>query len=276
MVDFFRRYAGNHAAIASVVVLAIFVGLAVFGDRLATTDPMTIVARPLLEPSAEHPFGTDALGRDVMSGVLVGAKASLVVGVAAAAVSLVIGVLIGGIAGYYRGPIDVWLMRATELVQVYPGFVLALVLVAVFSPTFINMVLAISVVSWPTTARLVRAEFLSLREQEFVVASRAVGAGDGRLILLHILPNALPPVIVYASLTVGTAILIESALSFLGLGDPDQMSWGYMIGASRSFLRRAWWTAFFPGLAIVLVVLSLNLAGDGLNDALNSPRKGRE
>ena len=274
-VGFFRRYAANRAAAAGVVVLAAFGALAVLGDRIAPSEPRAIVDRPLLAPSAEHPFGTDSLGRDVMSGVFVGARVSLLVGIAAAGVSMLVGVLAGGLAGFYRGRTDAWIMRLTEFVQVYPGFVLALVLVAVFSPTFVNTVLAISIVSLPTTARLVRAEFLSLREREFVSASRAIGAGDGRLIVAHILPNALPPVMVYASLTVGTAILIESALSFLGLGDPDRMSWGYMIGASRSFLRRAGWTAFFPGMAIVLVVLSLNVAGDGLNDALSPSRRRR-
>ena len=271
-MGFVRRYAANRAAAGGVVVLALFVGLAAFGDRIAPSEPRAIVDRPLLAPSAEHLFGTDALGRDVLSGVLAGARVSLLVGVAAAAVSMMVGVLAGGLAGFYRGRTDAWIMRVSEFVQVYPGFILALVLVAIFSPTFVNTVLAISIVSWPTTARLVRAEFLSFREREFVAASRAIGAGDSRLIVIHILPNALPPVVVYASLTVGTAILIESALSFLGLGDPDRMSWGYMIGASRSFLRRAWWTAFFPGMAIVLVVLSLNLAGDGLNDALGPAR----
>ena len=274
-MGFVRRYAANRAAAGGVVLLALFVGLATFGDRIAPSEPRAIVDRPLLAPSAGHLFGTDALGRDVMSGVLAGARVSLLVGVAAAAVSMMVGVLAGGLAGFYRGRTDAWIMRLSEFVQVYPGFILALVLVAIFSPTFVNTVLAISIVSWPTTARLVRAEFLSLREREFVAASRAIGAGDGRLIVTHILPNALPPVVVYASLTVGTAILIESALSFLGLGDPDRMSWGYMIGASRSFLRRAWWTAFFPGMAIVLLVLSLNLAGDGLNDALGPARARR-
>jgi peptide/nickel transport system permease protein len=274
-VRFARAFGKNRAALGGALLLVVFLSIALIGDRLAPASPRAIVARPLQPPSAQHLFGTDALGRDILSGILVGARASLLVGVAAAGVSMIVGTLVGGLSGYYGHRMDATLMRLTEFVQIYPGFILALVLVAIFSPTLVNTTLAISTVSWPATARLVRGEFLSLRDRDFVVASRAIGAADRRLILVHILPNAFPPLIVYSSLTVGAAILVESALSFLGLGDPERMSWGYMIGASRSFLRRAWWTAFFPGVAIALVVLALNLAGDGLNEALSPGGRSR-
>ncbi len=186
-----------------------------------------------------------------------------------------IGVSIGATAGYYGGRIDDALMRVTEFFQTIPNFILLIVLVALFTPSVASIVVAIGLVSWPPVARIVRGEFLSLRAREFVQAAILVGESDLRIIVTQILPNALSPIIVSASLLVATSILLESALSFLGLGDPNLMSWGYMIGAARTVIRRAWWMSVFPGLAIVLTVLALNLIGDGLNDALN-PRLARQ
>jgi peptide/nickel transport system permease protein len=200
---------------------------------------------------------------------------SLLIGLVSAFVAVTIGVTVGGLAGYYGRWIDDALMRVTEFFQTIPNFVLLIVLVALFSPNVVSITVAIGVVSWPPVARIVRGEVLSLRSREFVQAAVAMGQSDLRIIVTQVLPNVLSPVIVAGSLLVATAILLESALSFLGLGDPNLMSWGYMIGAARTVMRRAWWMSFFPGLAIVLTVLALNLLGDGLNDALNPRRRTR-
>jgi peptide/nickel transport system permease protein len=230
-----------------------------------------MVQRPFLPPFEMEglPLGTDAVGRDVLSGLFHGARVSLLVGLVSTAVALVIGIPIGALAGYYGGLVDDALMRFTEFFQTIPSFALAIVLLAIFQPTLAYVILAIAIVSWPPVARLVRGEVLSLRNREFVEAATLSGQGDLRIIARQVLPNALPPIIVLASLMVATAILLESALSFLGLGDPNVMSWGYMIGAARTVLRTAWWLSFIPGIAILLTVLALNLIGEGLNDALN-------
>ncbi|OFX14875.1 MAG: ABC transporter permease, partial [Armatimonadetes bacterium RBG_19FT_COMBO_69_19] len=208
-------------------------------------------------------------GRDIWTGVLFGARVSLTVGVLAATTSALIGTAIGSIAGYYGGGVDNVLMRGTEFFLVIPSFLLALILVAVSGPSIWNVILTIGLLGWPSTARLIRAEFLSLKQREFVMAAHAVGAGTARIVFRQILPNAAPPAVVMTSLGVASAILVEAGLSFLGLGDPNLFSWGLMLRNSREFLRIAWWMPTFPGLAIFLTVLSVNLVGDGLNDALN-------
>jgi peptide/nickel transport system permease protein len=221
-------------------------------------------------------MGTDDLGRDILSGVLWGARVSIAVGLLAALTSTVIGVVIGAAAGFYGRTLDDVLMRVTEFFLVIPRFFLVLVMVALFGNSVWHVILVIGILSWPVTARLVRVEFLSLREKEFVEGSRAVGASDPRIILRHILPNAFPPIVVSGSLQIARAILMEAGLSFLGLGDPNQASWGVMLYNAQRFLRQAWWTAAFPGLAIFFIVMGFNLVGDGLNDALNPRQKGRE
>jgi peptide/nickel transport system permease protein len=238
-------------------------------------DPWERVGRRFEPPGGRFTLGTDHQGRDVLAGIAVGARTSLLVGVAAAALILLIGVSVGAAAGYHGGRLDEVLMRVTEFFQILPAFLFAMVLVAIFSPKIGIIVIAIGVSNWAGTARLVRAEFLSLREREYVLAARALGAGDGRIIRREILPNALPPVIVNGSLTVGVAILFEAGLSFLGLADPNVMSWGYMIGSSRIYLRDAWWPVTFPGLAIAASVIGLSLFGDWLNDVLNPRLKER-
>jgi peptide/nickel transport system permease protein len=233
--------------------------------------------RPFLAPFTEpgFPLGSDALGRDVAAGLMYGARVSLIIGLVATTVALLAGITVGSLAGYHGGWVDALLMRFTELFQAIPGFAFAVVLVAVFQPSVYSIVAAIALVSWPPVARLVRSEFLSLRQREFVQAALLAGQSSSRIIFSQILPNAVSPIIVMGSLMVASSILLESALSFLGLGDPNMMSWGFMVGAARTALRQAWWIAVFPGLAIALTVLSLNLLGEGLNDGLNTRLDGR-
>lgn len=272
-----RAMLRNPAALAGSVLLVAIAVLALLSGVLFPGDPMDMVARPLLPPLEDRTFflGSDSLGRNVAAGLVHGAKVSLMVGVVAAILSLLIGVLVGAVGGYFGGLVDDLLVRLTELVQTVPAFLLVIVIVSIGQPKVTVIVLAIGLASWPMIARLVRAEFRTLREAEFVLAARSQGFGDARIILQEILPNALPPVIVSVSVLVATAILMESALAFIGLGDPNVVSWGSMIGEGREHLRSAWTLSALPGLAIVVTVLSLNLVGDGLNDALNPRLRGQ-
>jgi peptide/nickel transport system permease protein len=219
-------------------------------------------------------LGANDQGQDMLSRIIFGARVSLLVGLISTLASLAVGIPLGATAGYFGGKIDDALMRFTEFFQTVPSFALAIVLVAIFEPNMQSIITAIAIVSWPPVARLVRGEVLSLRSREYVEAAILSGQTSAAIIWRQILPNALSPIIVLASLMVATAILLESSLSFLGLGDPNMMSWGYMIGAARTVIRQAWWLSFFPGVAILLTVLALNLIGEGLNDALN-PRLAR-
>ena len=277
MKDFLRRFARNKAAVAGVVILLVVAVMAVAAPAVYPGSPWDMVAEPFLAPGADHayPLGSDMMGRDLAAGVFHGARVSLIIGLVATLVALTLGVSIGAVAGYYGGWVDDLLMRLTEIFQTIPAFIFAIVLVAIFQPTVINIVLAISTVSWPPVARLTRGEFLALRSREFVQACIAMGMGDVRIIVVHILPNALAPIIVTGSLMVATAILTEAGLAFLGLGDPNVMSWGTIIGAGREVLRSAAYVTAFPGIAILLTVLALNLVGEGLNDALNPRLKNR-
>jgi peptide/nickel transport system permease protein len=271
---FARRFARSRAGLIGAIVLAAVAVLAASAPLLYPQSPFRAVDRPFTPPLGTHLLGTDVLGRDVAAGLAHGARTSLTIGLLATSMAVLLGTLIGGIAGYYGGWIDDVLSRATEFFQTIPTFLFAIVLVAILAPSVRNTVLAIAVVTWPTVARLVRGEFLALRRREFVQSCIGLGMPDRRVIFRHILPNCLSPIIVTGSLSVATAILIESALSFLGLGDPNVMSWGFMISAGRTFLRTAWWLCAIPGTAILLTVLSINLVGEGLNDALN-PRLQR-
>jgi peptide/nickel transport system permease protein len=238
---------------------------------------VSILLPPAWLPGGEaaFPLGTDYLGRDLVAGLLTGGGPTLAVGAAAALITVVIGILVGALAGYFGGWVDEVLMRITEFFQVLPTLLFAMVLVTLFSPTLTTIALSIGVVSWPQTARLTRAEFLKIRELEYVTAARAIGARNSRIMWHVILPNALPPLIVSATLTVGVAILFEAGLSFLGLGDPNTMSWGLMIGANRDYIIDAWWPVTFPGIAIFLTVFAVSLIGDGLNDAFNPKLRER-
>ncbi len=276
MREFWTRFRRNKGAVIGLTILIFVVLVAILAPVIFSASPWRLVGRPFLPPlSPAFPLGTDMLGRDILVGMAHGARVSLLVGIASAIAGSVVGTLVGGIAGYYGGRIDDALMRFTELFQTIPSFILAIVLVAILSPTIYSVVLAISIISWPPVARLVRGEFLSLREREFVLASIVIGQSDMRIIFGQILPNTMGPIIVMGSLMVAGAILLEGSLSFLGLGDPEMMSWGFMIGASRNLIRVAWWMSLFPGLAIFITVLALNLVGEGLTDALN-PRLARE
>jgi peptide/nickel transport system permease protein len=269
LAEFWRRYRKNRAAVGGMVVLVLIALLALLGPLIYPVDPFDMVGRPFSPPLREYPLGTDVSGRDILAGIIHGASVSLLIGIVASLVATVIGVAIGAVAGYYGGLLDDLLMRTAEFFLTIPSFILAVVLVAIFSPSVVSITAAIAVVSWPSVARLTRGEFIAQREREYVQAARALGMPHREIILVQILPNALPPVIVVSTLTVATAILTESGLSFLGLGDPNLVSWGYMIGVARTALRVAWWMAAIPGLMIVITVIAINLAGEGLNDALN-------
>lgn len=277
-MTFFSRYARNYGALIGLAILCVVVAVALFAPLLFPTSPWQSVGDPFLAPTEDmaYPLGTDMLGRDIAAGLAYGARVSLLIGVISTAVAVVIGVTLGALAGFYGGRVDDLLMRFTEFFQTIPAFAMAVVLVAIFSPNIVSITLAIAVVSWPPVARLVRGEFLSLRSREFVQAAVVIGQTGPRIILTQILPNAVSPIIVTASLMVATAILTESSLSFLGLGDRNMMSWGFMIGAARTMLREAWWMSVFPGVAILLTVLAINLIGEGLNDAMNPHLRGRK
>ena len=272
---FWSRFRNNRAAVGGAAVLGLVLMLALVGPLLYPVDPFDMVGRPFSPPFERFPLGTDVAGRDILAGIIHGARISLLIGILASLVATIVGVTFGAIAGYYGGRIDDVLMRSTEFFLTIPSFVLAVVLVAIFSPTVVNITIAIAVVSWPSVARLARGEFIAHRDREYVQGCRAIGMPDWEIILLQIMPNALPPVIVVASLMVATAILTESGLSFLGLGDPNLVSWGYMIGVARTVLRVAPWMAAIPGLMILATVLAINLVGEGLNDALNPRLKQR-
>ncbi|ANY85390.1 ABC transporter permease (plasmid) [Microvirga ossetica] len=264
------------AGIFASTVLAGVLLAVVIAPFLYPDDPFDMVAVPFLWPweQAEYPLGTDLMGRDITAGLLHGASVSLTVGAVAAAISLIIGISLGAVAGYFGGWIDDIIMRVTELFQTIPSFLLALVLVAILSPSIYTIILALGVTAWPSVARLTRAEVLTLRKRDFVQALVGMGMPDWQIIVRHVIPNALTPVVVASSILVASAILSEAGLSFLGLGDPNHVSWGTMIGNGRDALRTAWYQTAIPGFAIMITVLSLNLLGDALNQALN-PRLRR-
>jgi peptide/nickel transport system permease protein len=266
-----RAFLRNPTFVAGAVILAFFLCTALFADWLRPGDPQDMVAQPLLWPGDEaaYPLGTDSLGRDVLAELIYGTRATLAVGVAAAAIGLAIGLVVGALAGFFGGWVDTLLMRLVELFQTTPTFLLVVVIVAISDPSMTTIALAIGLASWPTVARLVRAQFRSLRESDFVMAARSLGYSRLRIMVQEILPNALPPVIVAASVMIANAILTEAGLSFLNMRDPNVLSWGGMIGDGREQLRNGWFLTALPGGAIALAVLSLNLVGDGLNEILN-------
>ena len=269
-MSFWSRFCRNRSAVGGLILLGIVFFIAAAAGLLFPEDPFKLVGKSMSAPGENgFLFGSDTLGRDVAAGMAHGARVSLLIGLLATAVAVTFGVVLGAMAGYFGGWVDDVLMRFTEMFQTIPSFIFAILIVAIMKPSIQSVILAISVVSWPAVARLVRGEFMAMRNREFVQACHIIGMNDWRIMIREILPNCLSPIIVTGSLMVATAILIESGLAFLGLGDPNIISWGFQIGAGRSVLRSAWWVCTFPGLAIMLTVLAINLVGEGLNDAMN-------
>lgn len=257
------------AMFGAAIVLLMFLMAA--AASLTVTDPSAIdISQSLQPPSLDHPLGTDDLGRSVLVRMLYGARISLLVGFVAVGISTLIGIIFGALAGYYGGWADAVIMRFVDIMLCFPTFFLILAVIAFLEPSIWNIMIVIGLTSWMGVARLVRAEFLSLRQRDFVLAARSLGASDLRLIFRHILPNALSPVLVSATLGVAGAILTESALSFLGIGvQPPTPSWGNMLIVGKQTLGSAWWLSVFPGLAILVTVLGYNLLGEGIRDALD-------
>ena len=255
-------------------MLGVIALTAIAAPVLAPFDPWAISGPPLLPPNARFLLGTDMLGRDVLSGMIHGARVSLIVGLVSALCSAVIGITIGAIAGYFGGRIDRALVRFTEFFQVIPAFMFVILLVAILTPSLGSIVVSISLVIWPPVARLVRSETMTLKTREFVEAARSIGLSDTSVILREILPNALPPVLAVGSLMVATSILTEASLSFLGLADPNQISWGYMIGSARPVFRQAWWLSVCPGLLLFLTLFAITLLAEGLGDKTNPNLSG--
>ena len=271
-----RMFAANYAAVAGLLVLAIIIVVSLLGPFLYTVDPWEMVWSPFSPPGAKgFLLGTDYLGRDLVAQIIHGGRATIAVGCAAALLSVLIGITFGALSGFYRGWVEEILMRITEFFQVLPTLLFSMVLVALFGPSLQMIAFAIGIVSWTGVARVTRAEFLKIRELEYVTASRSGGANAPTLIFRVILPNALPPIVVQAALLVGFAILFEAGLSFLGLSDPNVMSWGAMMGNNRPFILQHSFTIMYPGLAIFITVLAISLVGDGLNDALNPKLRKR-
>ncbi len=275
--EVWRLFLGNWSARLGLSIMALIILVSIFGPGIYGVDPFSIRGAPFTPPGIDSsvPWGTDHVGRDILAGMLGGGRATLAVGLSAALMTIAIGLVVGAFAGYYGGLVDEILMRITEFFQVLPSLILAMVLVALFTPSLEMIAIAIGIAAWQSTARLTRGEFLRLREMEYVKAGRTIGASDSRLMWAVILPNALPPLIISATLIIGVAILFEAGLSFLGLGDPNVMSWGLMIGSSKEYIFDSWWATTFPGTAIFLAVLSVSLIGDGLNDALNPKLRSR-
>lgn len=266
---FWRSFKRSRTALAGLFLLALFFFVTVCAEQIAPRDPQKTSNDTFRPPDARFLFGTDDLGRDVFSGVVHGARVSISIGVIVAVLSGCFGALVGLTAGYAGGIFDDLLMRLTELFLIPPRFFLALVTAALFGSTFFTLIAVLSVTYWPLTARLVRAEVLSLKERSFVEAARAMGASPARILFHDILPHALPLVVTNVTLMIGGVILVEAGLEFVGLGDANHISWGYMLHNGQHFIRDAWWIIFFPTLAISLLVLSLNAVGDALNHALD-------
>jgi peptide/nickel transport system permease protein len=264
-------------AVVGFFVLLLIATVAIFADYVATHDPNDQTPAFLEAPSAQHPLGTDDLGRDLFSRIVYGSRVSLFVGISTVFLSMIVGIVMGLLSGYYGGWIDMIIMRYIDLQWAFPNFIIAVYLVAVFGTGLVNVIVAITLAFLDDFARVVRAMVLTIREQEYVVAARAIGASDGRILLRHILPNTSAPIIVQATVSVSYAILAEAGLSFLGLGvRPSTPTWGLILSDARTFFSRGWWLAVFPGLAIMVTVLSINFLGDALRDLFDVREHYRE
>jgi peptide/nickel transport system permease protein len=268
-----RHFRRNRLAVLGLWTVLALYAVALLAPLLAPYDPIAqvdIARTTYLSPSIEHPLGTDRFGRDILSRIIYGARVSLSIGFIATAISVTLGTLLGAFAGYLGGKADTAVMRFTDLVLAFPRLVLLILIVALFEPSMLVIILVLGLTQWPGTTRIVRGDVLSLREREFIQAANALGMSRRRVILRHLIPNVLAPVIVTATLGIGNTIVLEAGLAFLGLGvPPPTPTWGDMVAAGRDVLTNAWWVATFPGLTIVLVVLAFNLVGDGLRDALD-------
>jgi peptide/nickel transport system permease protein len=269
----YLKLVGGPAGFVGLVVVVLIALTAVFADQIAPGDPFDTSAGPSLSPpSRDHLMGTDNLGRDLATGVVHGAHTSMSVVLWVVLISAIIGITVGSIAGYFGGGLDVVLMRVGEVFQVVPRFFLALLVIAYFGPGINRLILLLGLTSWPFLARVVRAEALSLRRREFIDAARATGASGMRILVRQVLPNVLPVAVVVLTLFASRVIVIEAGLAFLGLGDQNRVSWGGLANNAQQFLQTAWWMAVFPGIAISLTVLALNVLGESVNDALERRR----
>ncbi len=266
-----HRFKKNPLSVAGLVIILALAGIALLAPLISTHEPTKIdVYNVLSPPSSNHPFGTDELGRDLLSRMIWGSRASLKVGFIAVGIAITIGTILGSIAGYYGGKIDALLMRFVDIMLAFPTFFLILAVIAIVEPSISTIMIIIGLTGWMDVSRLIRAEFLTLKERDFVAAAQALGASDPRLIFRHIIPNALSPVFVAATFGIAGAILTESGLSFLGLGvQPPEPSWGNILTSGKDNITVAWWLSLFPGIAILITVLSYNLVGEGLRDALD-------
>lgn len=265
-----RAFARNRLALGGLIVLVLVIAITLAGPEILAVDPFDITAAPLTPPwSPDAWLGTDQQGRDILVGLIYGGRATLAEGATAACLAVIIGVGVGSVAGYLGGKTDEILMRVCAFFQILPALLFAMIAVSLFGPSLAILAIAIGAVSWPPIARIARAEFLKLKERDFVAAERMIGSSRTHIMWRVILPNALPPLVVSATFAVGSAILFEASLSFLGLSDPNQMSWGLMIGSARSYMLSCWWAVAFPGLTIFVTVVAVALIGDGLNDALD-------
>ncbi len=274
--EFLNRLSKNKMAMSGLLIVLILFSTSIFAYYLAPYPPSEIdTSNILAAPSRSHPLGTDILGRDVLSRIIFGSGVSLSVGFVAVGISTFIGVLLGAISGYYSGLADRIIMRFVDVMLCFPSFFLILAVIAFVGPSIWNIMVVIGVTSWMGVTRLVRAEFLSIRERDFVQAAIAQGASDARIIFLHILPNAMAPILVAATLGVASAVLVESGLSFLGIGvQPPDPSWGNMLTEGKDNIEIAWWLSLFPGLAILITVMGYNMLGEGIRDSFD-PRLKR-
>ena len=274
--EIFQTFFKSYSAVTGLVILIGIAVMGFIGPLFYPTDPFDMVWMPFSPPGADgFLLGTDYLGRDILSQIINGARVSIAIGFSAALVSCFIGVGIGSFAGFYGGWVEETLMRITEFFQVLPTLLFAMVIVALFGSSVLSITLAIGAVSWASVARITRSEFLRIKELDFVLASRSSGSNNMALIFKVILPNAAAPIIVQSALLVGAAITFEAGLAFLGLSDPNVVSWGQVIGSNRVYILDATYTVTFPGVAIFITVLAISLVGDGLNDALNPKLRSR-
>jgi peptide/nickel transport system permease protein len=269
--DFRERFLKNKMAVAGSLVVLLLFAVSLLAPWIAPYDPSRIdLTQVLVAPSSAHPFGTDQLGRDVLSRMIWGARISLKVGFVATGIAILLGAILGAVSGYYGRWVDAVIMRFVDIMLCFPAFFLILAVIAILEPSIWNIMVIIGLTGWMGITRLVRADFISLKERDFVLAARVIGASDLRIIFVHILPNAMASILVAATLGIAGAILTESALSFLGIGvQPPMPSWGNILTAGKDNIDIAWWLSLYPGLAILITVLGYNLLGEGIRDSLD-------